>query len=66
MDYDRVGPEFRGNRIVGNSINGLQVRVRTAGSTQLEKLTVQGRFDDIDVVHFLPENLEIQGTGEQC
>ncbi len=62
VDYDRVGPDLHGNRIVNNSINGLQVRVRTAGATQLEKLTVQGRFDDIDVVHFLPENLEIQGT----
>jgi hypothetical protein len=62
VDYNRVGPELRGNRIVGNSINGLQVRVRTGGASQLEKLTVQGRFDDIDVVHFLPENLEIQGT----
>ncbi len=62
VDYDRVGPDLHGNRIVGNSINGLQVRVRTGGGTQLEKMTVQGRFDDIDVVHFLPENLEIQGT----
>ncbi|MCC7334890.1 MAG: pre-peptidase C-terminal domain-containing protein [Pirellulaceae bacterium] len=62
VDYDRVGPNLRGNRIYNNSINGLQVRVRTAGSTQLEKLTVQGRFDDIDVVHYLPENLDIQGT----
>ncbi|MEO8268943.1 MAG: hypothetical protein ABI557_04425, partial [Aureliella sp.] len=62
VDYDRVGPNLRGNHIFNNSINGLQVRVRTAGSTQLEKLTVQGRFDDIDVVHYLPENLDIQGT----
>ncbi len=62
VDYDRVGPNLRGNHIFNNSINGLQVRVRTAGSTQLEKLHVQGRFDDIDVVHYLPENLDIQGT----
>ncbi len=62
VDYDRVGPYLRGNRIVNNSLNGLQVRVRTAGTTQLEKMTVQGRFDDLGVVHFVPENLEIQGT----
>ena len=62
VDYDRVGPNLRSIHIVDNSINGLQVRVRTAGSAQLEKLTVQGRFDDINVVHYLPENLEIQGT----
>src|SRR5690606_15015262 len=62
VDCDRVGPFLRGIHIVDSSINGLQVRVRTAGSTQLEKMTVQGRFDDLGVVHFLPENLEIQGT----
>lgn len=62
VDYDRVGPYLRGIHIVDNSINGMQVRVRTAGSTQLEKMTVQGRFDDLGVVHFVPENLEIQGT----
>ncbi|MCA9134257.1 MAG: hypothetical protein KDA45_13910, partial [Planctomycetales bacterium] len=62
VDYSRVGPDLHLNRITNNSINGLQVRVQTAVPNQLEKLTVQGRFDDIDVVHFLPENLEIQGT----
>ncbi|MCA9126859.1 MAG: pre-peptidase C-terminal domain-containing protein [Planctomycetales bacterium] len=60
VDYDRVGPELHGNRLTNNSINGLQVRVRTP--SELEKLTVAGRFDDTDIVHYIPENLEIQGT----
>ncbi|MCA9191342.1 MAG: pre-peptidase C-terminal domain-containing protein [Planctomycetales bacterium] len=62
VDYDRVGPAIHGNTLVNNSINGLQVRVRTSSATQLEKLTVPGRFDDTDIVHYLPENLEIAGT----
>lgn len=62
VDYDRVGPELNNNRLTGNSINGLQIRVRTPAGTQLEKMTVQGRFDDTDVVHYIPENLEVQGT----
>jgi hypothetical protein len=62
VDYNRVGPSIQGNRVVRNSINGLQVRVTTRPGTQLERLTVPGRFDDTDIVHFIPENLEIQGT----
>lgn len=60
VDYDRVGPEIHGNRLTSNSINGLQVRVRTP--SEVEKLSVPGRFDDTDIVHYIPENLEIQGT----
>ncbi len=62
VDYDRVGPDIHNNRLTGNSLNGLQIRLRTGASTQLEKLTVQGRFDDTDIVHIIPENLEIAGT----
>lgn len=62
VDYNRVGPEIRGNTVIDNSINGLQVRIRTTSGAQLEKMTVQGRFDDTDIVHFIPENLEIKGT----
>ena len=62
VDYDRVGPDIHNNRLTGNSLNGLQIRLRTGSSTQLEKMTVQGRFDDIDIVHIIPENLEIAGT----
>ena len=62
VDYDRVGPDLHNNRLVGNSLNGLQIRLRTGSGAQLEKMTVQGRFDDIDIVHIIPENLEIAGT----
>jgi GEVED domain/Dockerin type I domain/Bacterial pre-peptidase C-terminal domain len=61
-DYSRIGPEIHGNRLTKNSINGLQIRVRTGAGTQVEKLTVQARFDDTDIVHVIPENLEIEGT----
>ncbi len=60
-DYSRVGPEIHGNTITGNSLNGLQVRVRTTGET-LDAMTVSGRFDDTDIVHIVPENLTIAGT----
>ena len=30
-DYDRVGPDIHGNRLVDNTINGLFVRIRHAG-----------------------------------
>ena len=60
-DYSRVGPEIHGNTITDNSLNGLQVRVRTTGDT-LETMTVSGRFDDTDIVHIVPENLTIAGT----
>lgn len=62
VDYDRVGPAIYFNKIVNNSVNGLQVRIRTASGTQLESMTIPGRFDDTDIVHFLPENLVVAGS----
>ena len=62
LDYDRVGPDIHNNHLTGNSLNGIQIRLRTGSSTQLEKLTVQARFDDTDIVHIIPENLEIAGS----
>jgi Bacterial Ig domain/Bacterial pre-peptidase C-terminal domain/Dockerin type I domain/GEVED domain len=56
-DYDRVGPEIRRNRLVNNSINGLFISVPNADS-----LTVPGRFDDIDVVHVITENVTVAGS----
>ncbi len=61
-DYTRVGPDIHGNSLSKNSLNGLQIRIRTGSGSQLEKLTVQGRFDDTDIVHIIPENFEIAGT----
>ena len=56
-DYDRVGPEISNNQLFANSVNGLFVRVPTTATQAPRELTVSGRFDDIDIVHVLPENL---------
>ncbi|MEO1527696.1 MAG: peptidase, partial [Planctomycetota bacterium] len=58
-DYDRVGPEISNNQLSANSVNGLFVRVPTTATQAPRELTVSGRFDDIDIVHVLPENLVI-------
>ena len=61
-DYERVGPDIRGNRLLDNSINGLFVRTETPAGNDLQTLQVQARFDDTDIVHVLGENLIIAGT----
>lgn len=61
-DYDRVGPNISGNRIVDNSINGLFIRVTTRTGDVLETISTTTRFDDTDIVHVLAENLVIEGT----
>jgi hypothetical protein len=65
-DYERVGPEIVGNHLEHNSINGLFVRIETPVANQIKTLTVPGRFDDIDIVHVLAENLEISGQAGQA
>ncbi len=61
-DYDRVGPEFLGNRLTNNSINALQVRIDSNALGQLNELEVAGRFDDTDIVHSFVESLVVSGT----
>ncbi|MCR9293841.1 MAG: PPC domain-containing protein, partial [bacterium] len=61
VDYDRVGPDLNSNRVVNNAINGIQIRVQSPSDTEV-KMTVPGRFDDADIVHYLAENLVVQGT----
>ena len=61
-DYDRVGPDIRKNRLVNNSLNGLFIRVDTPADGVTRTLTVPGRFDDIDVVHLITENLVVSGS----
>ncbi len=61
-DYDRVGPFVRGNRLLTNTLNGLFVKTRTGAASTTEVMTVAGRFDDLDIVHVLTENLIIQGS----
>lgn len=61
-DYDRVGPRIHDNILTRNSINGLFVRVSTVAGGELRQLTVPGRFDDVDIVHVVSENIVIQGV----
>ncbi|WP_419194790.1 tandem-95 repeat protein [Novipirellula herctigrandis] len=61
-DYDRVGPDIHSNLLFDNSINGLFVRVVTAPTETPKALTVAGRFDDTDIVHYIADNIIIQGT----
>lgn len=60
-DYDRVGPDIRGNRIVNNTVNGLFIRTRTGAAENPETVTVAARFDDLDIVHVVGENLIVDG-----
>ena len=55
-DYDRVGPEIRRNTLTNNSLNGLFISVGPNG------LSVPARFDDIDIVHVLTDNLVVNGA----
>ncbi|QDT09690.1 tandem-95 repeat protein [Planctomycetes bacterium K23_9] len=57
----RIGPDIQGNYLVGNSINGLAIRIDTPSGSGLTKLQVSGRFDDTDITHVLSENLIIAG-----
>lgn len=60
---DRLGPDVDGNFLVNNSIDGLFIRVDTPLGSNIDKLTVSGRFDDTDIAHILSENLIIAGAG---
>jgi len=75
-DYQRVGPEIYGNQLVAsyatgknsapqtnaNSVNGVFVGIPTKPGFPLRKLEVPARFDDLDIVHVVAENLVLQGT----
>jgi hypothetical protein len=58
---DRIGPEFRGNRLVDNSINGLFIKIDTKLGEPTEKLSVPARWTSTDIVYVLQENLFIDG-----
>ena len=61
-DYDRVGPEIHGNYIVDNSINGIFVRINTNAGKVMDELEISARWDDLDIVHVVLENLVVSGT----
>jgi hypothetical protein len=58
---DRFGPEFRGNRLTDNSINGLFLKIDTEFGRPLDRLDVPARFKSTDIVYVIPENLVING-----
>ena len=59
---NRIGPEIHGNLLTNNSINGLNVRIRTLLGKSIDTLDVNARFDDTDIVHVISENLIITGS----
>ena len=61
-DFDRVGPDIHGNKLIDNSVNGLFIKVTTSPASSPEVVSVSGRFDDTDIVHVVSENLIIAGT----
>ncbi|MCY2983095.1 MAG: pre-peptidase C-terminal domain-containing protein [Planctomycetota bacterium] len=61
-DYDRVGPDIHGNKVINNTLNGLFVKTKTGVADTLETLTVSARFDDIDIPYVIGENLVVAGT----
>lgn len=61
-DYDRVGPDIRGNMLTGNTANGLFVRTVTAPGQPLTELTTAARWNDTDITYILGENFIISGT----
>lgn len=60
-DYDRQGPDIRGNRIVGNSVNGLLIKTETLPGQPLTTLEVPAILKSTDIVYVLAENLVISG-----
>ncbi|MCA9012357.1 MAG: DVUA0089 family protein, partial [Planctomycetaceae bacterium] len=59
---NRIGPDIHGNLLTNNSINGLNVRIRTLLGKPIDTLDVNARFDDTDIVHVISENLIITGS----
>lgn len=76
LGYQRVGPQIYGNLLTAayassksaapqtfvNSINGVFVGIPTQPGVPVRKLEVPARFDDLDIVHVIAENLFLQGT----
>ena len=60
-NYDRVGPDIHGNTLLGNTQNGIFVRIATQAGSVLTELDTCARFDDRDIVHIIAENLVISG-----
>ncbi len=60
-DYLRVGPDVKQNLVVDNSINGLFIRTERGANQPARQITVAARIDDVDIVHYIAENIVIAG-----
>jgi hypothetical protein len=61
-DYDRVGPDMYQNLLLDNSLNAVFIRVATTPVEAPKEFTVAARFDDIELVHYVSENLVVAGS----
>ena len=61
-DYDRVGPDMYQNLLLENSVNGVFIRVATTPVEAPKEFTVAARFDDTELVHYVAENLVVEGS----
>ena len=59
--HGRVGPDIRGNTLLGNSTNGLFVKIPTPLGGDPKRLDVSARFRSTDIVYVLQDNLLIAG-----
>ncbi|WP_143543664.1 S8 family serine peptidase [Rhodopirellula sp. MGV] len=60
-DYGRIGPDIRQNLVVDNSINGLFIRTIAENGQTARPVTVAAHIDDVDIVHFIAENVVLAG-----
>ena len=61
-NYDRIGPWIRNNEVTNNTLNGILLRVDTPAAGDLLRVTQSTRWDDIELVHIVPENLQLEGN----
>ncbi len=47
--------------VTGNSINGLFIRTEQGANQPARQITVAARIDDVDIVHYIAENIVIAG-----
>lgn len=60
-DYSRIGPDIKQNLVIDNSINGLFIRTITQIGQPARSITVAAHIDDVDIVHYIAENVVIAG-----
>ena len=59
---NRIGLDVHGNTLIGNSLNGLFVRVATNPGDPIDVIDMTARFNDTDVTHIITESVQIVGS----